>query len=64
MKKWWYKKKNRMRKGKKNNGDYTFWDFVLDVLFMIPELFSLPFRLIFWLFRGVGRLFSNLFDFI
>lgn len=64
MKKWWYKKKNRTRKGKKSNSDYTFLDFVLDVLFMIPELFFLPFRLIFWLFRGVGRLFSNMFDFI
>lgn len=64
MKKWSYKKKNRARKGKKSNNDYAFLDFVLDVLFVIPELLFLPFRLIIWLFRGIGRLFSNLFDFV
>jgi len=64
MKKWWNGKKNRTRKGKKSNNDYTFFDFVLDVLFMIPELLFLPFRLIYLLFRGIGRLFSNMFDFI
>lgn len=64
MKKWWFIRKNRTRKGKKRNSDYTFLDFVFDVLFMIPELVFLPFRLIFWLLRGIGRLFSNLFDFI
>ena len=60
MKKWWYKK----RKNQSRNSNYTFWDFVLDVLTIIPELLFLPFRLIFWLLRGIGRLFSNLFDFI
>ena len=64
MKKWSYKKKDRTIKGKKSNNDYTLWDFVLDVPFVVPVLLFLPFRLIFWLFRGVGRLFSNLFDLI
>lgn len=64
MKEWWNRKKNKTRKGKKSNSEYTFLDGVIDVLFMLPELIFLPFRLMFWLFRGVGRLFSNLFDFI
>ncbi|SOC15344.1 hypothetical protein SAMN05880501_10875 [Ureibacillus xyleni] len=62
MKKWWNREKNRTRKGKRSNNDYTFLDFIVDVLFMIPELLFLPFRLVFWLFRGVGRMFGNLFD--
>ncbi|RUL54056.1 hypothetical protein [Lysinibacillus antri] len=64
MKNWWNKKKNKTRKGKKSSSDYTVLDGFLDVLFMIPELIFLPFRLIFWLLRGVGRLFSNMFDFL
>jgi hypothetical protein len=64
MKEWWQGKKKRSRKSKKSNGDYTFFDFIFDVLFWIPELIFLPFRLIFWLFRGVGRFIGDVFDFI
>ena len=31
------------------------WDFVFDVLFWIPELIILPFRLVFYLFRFLAR---------
>ncbi|MED4531785.1 hypothetical protein ABET51_03780 [Metabacillus fastidiosus] len=61
MKEWWNKKKNKMRKNRKDNGHYTFVDFILDVLFWIPELIILPFRLIFWLIRGVGRFIFDIF---
>ena len=63
MKEWWKRKKERSRKFRKRNDHYTFFDFVLDVLFWIPELFLLPFRLIFWLLqiilRSVGNLLSH-----
>ncbi|MFC3041484.1 hypothetical protein ACFOGI_14645 [Virgibacillus xinjiangensis] len=60
MRKWWRKKKGQMRKSKKDKGDYTFWDGVLDVLLWVPELILLPLRVIFWLLRGISR---NIVDF-
>lgn len=64
MNEWWHRKKRKTRKSKKSNGDYTFLDFIFDVLFWIPELIFLPFRLIFWLLRGIGRLIGDVFDFV
>ncbi|MED4452157.1 hypothetical protein [Metabacillus fastidiosus] len=61
MKKWWNKEKDKMRKSRKDNDNYTFVDFILDVLFWIPELIILPFRLVFWLIRGVGRFIFDIF---
>ncbi|RKQ14602.1 hypothetical protein D8M03_13700 [Lysinibacillus endophyticus] len=60
MKKW----RNRKRKYKYSNGNYTFFDLVLDVLFIIPEIILWPFRLILWLLRGTGRMIGNFLDFI
>ncbi len=60
MKKWWNRRKSR--RNKKNHADYTFLDFVFDVLFWIPELIFLPFRVIFWLLRGIGRFIGDVFD--
>lgn len=62
METWWEKKKAKTRRNKKSHDHYTFWDGVLDVLFWVPELFLLPFRLIFWLLRGFGRVLDNIFD--
>nr|WP_240338455.1 hypothetical protein [Peribacillus alkalitolerans] len=62
MREWWTKKKQKMRKYKKDSDHYTFFDLIFDVLFWIPELLLLPFRIIFWLLRGVGRLVENIFD--
>ncbi|MGM8216611.1 hypothetical protein ACLIA0_13715 [Bacillaceae bacterium W0354] len=59
MKEWWKRKKAKTRKSKKGNDKYTFWDFMLDVLLWLPELFLLPFRIIFWILRGLTR---NVFD--
>ncbi|MFD1737948.1 hypothetical protein ACFSCX_15535 [Bacillus salitolerans] len=55
MKEWWNKQKEKMRKNKKKNDKYTFGDFISDVLMWVPELILLPFRMIFWLFRGIIR---------
>ena len=62
MREWWTKKKQKMRKYKKDSDHYTFIDFIFDVLIWIPELVLLPFRIIFWLLRGVVRLAENIFD--
>lgn len=62
MKEWWNRKKRKMRRSRKNNDNYTFVDFIIDVLSWIPELIMFPFRLIFWLIRGAGRLIWNVFD--
>lgn len=64
MKKWWQRKKNKTRKSKKSDKNYTFLDFILDVLSCIPELIFLPFRLIFLLLRGIGRFIGGVFDFV
>lgn len=62
MKKWWNKKKQKTRKYKKSKSDYNFWDMVVDVLIFIPELLFLPFRILFWIIRGFGRVLENIFD--
>ncbi len=64
MKEWWSRKKRKTRKHKKSKEDYTFWDIVFDVLFWIPELFILPYRIIFWLLRGLGRMIGDFLDFV
>ncbi|MGG3891750.1 hypothetical protein [Metabacillus fastidiosus] len=60
MKEWWQKKREKRRKNRKNSDRYTFGDFLLDVLDWVPELILLPFRILFWLFRGVGRFISDI----
>ena len=58
----WFKKKQetrRKRRSHKNPREYTFGDFMLELLLWIPELFLLPFRVIFWLVRGLGRLIGS-----
>ncbi|RYG71292.1 hypothetical protein EU245_14590 [Lentibacillus lipolyticus] len=59
MKEWWNRKKEKTRKHRKNSSDYTLFDFILDIFFWIPELIVLPFRILFWLAKGMIR---NLFD--
>ncbi|SHG82537.1 hypothetical protein [Ornithinibacillus halophilus] len=64
MKEWWERKKRNSRKRKKESGSYTFWDFLVDALFWVPELLFLPLRIIFWLVRGFGRMIGELFDIV
>lgn len=55
--------KKEIRRNRKNYSDrYTFGDFVFDIFFWIPELLFLPFRMVFWFVRGIGRVIWNLFD--
>jgi hypothetical protein len=62
MKKWWNEKKVAYRKRRKAHDTYTFLDFIFDLLFYIPELVLFPFRMIFWLVRGLGKMIDNVFD--
>ncbi|MEH7884237.1 hypothetical protein V7654_07910 [Bacillus sp. JJ1609] len=48
-------KRAEKRRKKKQEDMYGFWDFISDVLFWIPELIILPFRLLFLLFRFLVR---------
>ncbi|MBL5769007.1 hypothetical protein [Heyndrickxia sporothermodurans] len=45
------KKQSRKSIKKQKNERYTFWDFILDLLFWIPELFFWPFRILFRLVK-------------
>ncbi|PIJ97347.1 hypothetical protein [Lysinibacillus sphaericus] len=58
MKEWWQSKKRKTTKRKVNN-NYSLFELLLDVLFWLPELFLVPFRLVFWLLRGIGRLIAE-----
>lgn len=57
---------NRKKPGKKkeNQSNNSIIDFIGDMLFWIPELLLLPFRLVIFLFRSAGKLIRNIFDFI
>lgn len=64
MNNWWERKKKKTRRRRKNKNDYTFWDFIADTFLWIPELILLPFRIVFWSLRGIGRLIGNMFDIV
>ncbi|WP_188006630.1 hypothetical protein [Sporosarcina sp. ANT_H38] len=52
-------KLRRKERRKNKNERYTILDFIVDVLFWIPELLFLPFRLLFIGGRYLFRLFSD-----
>ncbi|MGD7023458.1 hypothetical protein ACQCVK_12730 [Rossellomorea vietnamensis] len=52
------RKRKERRIRKKSEGTYTFWDAVGDVLIWIPELIVLPFRILWYLIRGIGSIFD------
>lgn len=62
MKTWWTKKKAKSRNSKKSYDENTFWDGIVEILIWIPELVFLPFRVIFWLLRGIGKVNGNIYD--
>ncbi|OAT80929.1 hypothetical protein A6P54_13085 [Bacillus sp. MKU004] len=63
MKKWRERRKvNRQRK-RKHVERFSIMDFLFELLFWIPELLLFPFRLVFWLFRGVGKLIGEVWNF-
>ncbi|KMN37616.1 hypothetical protein AB0Y38_11445 [Lysinibacillus capsici] len=55
MREWLQGRKNKKRRDKRRKDQYSLIDLFLDVLIWIPELLFLPFRIIYWLLRGVGR---------
>ncbi|WP_333879507.1 hypothetical protein [Lysinibacillus capsici] len=55
MREWLQGRKNKKRRVKRRKDQYSLIDLFLDVLIWIPELLFLPFRIIYWLLRGVGR---------
>jgi hypothetical protein len=57
-----FKKKRKKWTQKKNDGTYTFWDGLVEVLCWVPELLLFPLRLIWYLLRGIGKLISNVWD--
>lgn len=59
MKKWRDSRKENRSKKKRKAHDFV--DFALEVLFWVPELIILPFRIVFWLIRGLGRLIADSF---
>jgi hypothetical protein len=54
------KKRKERRQRKKAEGSYTFWDAVGDVLIWVPELIILPFRLLWYLIRGIFSIFDGI----
>jgi len=58
-----WEKKIKVRKERRKDSDYyTLGDFIFDVFFWIPELLFLPFRMLFLLVRGMGRVIDKLLD--
>ncbi|MGE7807628.1 hypothetical protein [Lysinibacillus capsici] len=55
MREWLQGRKNKKRRDKRRKDQYSLIDLFLDVLIWIPVLLFLPFRIIYWLLRGVGR---------
>jgi hypothetical protein len=63
MKKWRERMKEKRKRKRESRERYSMWDGLFELLFWIPEILILPFRLIFWLFRGIGKLIGNVWDF-
>jgi hypothetical protein len=64
MKKW-RKRMREKRQRKRDRGEhYSTVDVLLELLFWIPEALFFPFRMVFWLLRGIGKLIGDVWDFI
>jgi hypothetical protein len=63
MKKWRKKMKEKRIKRRNQGEHFSLVDFLLEILIWIPELLIFPFRVVFWLFRGLGRLLGDIWDF-
>ncbi|GAA0323807.1 hypothetical protein GCM10008967_12900 [Bacillus carboniphilus] len=57
------KRISRRKLRKQQNGRYTIFDFIIDVLLFIPELIVFPFRILFYLGRGLFRIIGDVFNF-
>jgi hypothetical protein len=62
MKKW--RKKLRDKRKKRDHTErYSVWDVFLELLCWIPEVLIFPFRLVYWLVRGIGKIIGELWSF-
>jgi hypothetical protein len=48
---------------RKKEGKSGFFDALGEILFWIPELLFLPFRLAWYLLRGLGKIIGDIFNF-
>ncbi|WP_243458299.1 hypothetical protein [Sporosarcina sp. Te-1] len=54
------KMRRKLEKREKNER-YRFVDFLVDLLFFVPELLFLPIRLLVWMVRPIVRLVTDIF---
>ncbi|WP_168413227.1 hypothetical protein [Bacillus salacetis] len=52
------KRRRERSNRKKAEGSYTFGDMVGDILIWVPELIVLPFRMLWYLLRGIMNIFD------
>jgi hypothetical protein len=64
MKKWRKRMKEKRQRKRDSGEHYSAVDGLLELLFWIPEVLFFPFRLVFWLFRGLGKMIGDVWDFI
>jgi hypothetical protein len=59
MKKW--RERMRQKRKNKNHGErYSIVDLMLELLIWIPEVLFFPFRILFWLMRGIGKIIGDI----
>jgi hypothetical protein len=62
MKKW--RKRMREKRKSRNHGErYSVFDVLLELLCWIPEVLFFPFRVVYWLLRGIGKFIGDLWNF-
>jgi hypothetical protein len=62
MKKW--RQKLREKRKRRAHGErFSVWDFLLELLCWVPEVFIFPFRIVYWLLRGIGKFIGELWSF-
>jgi hypothetical protein len=64
MKKWRKRMKEKRQRKRDCGEHYSAVDVLLELLFWIPEVLFFPFRVVFWLFRGMGKMIGDVWDFI
>jgi hypothetical protein len=64
MKKWRKRMKEKRQRKRDHGEHYSTVDVLLELLFWVPEILFFPFRVVFWLFRGIGKLLGDVWDFI
>lgn len=58
----WERRKEKKKTRNKQNKKQDVIDFILDFFTVIAEFILLPFRIFYWILRGFGKLFGEIFD--